>query len=365
MPQTTKLSLLAVVIFLLPVCANAKENCYTTAGSNSVYVGDFNNDGKADLVVLDPATDTVDLLLGNGDGTFGPANSFSVSGSFPYRAALGDFNGDKNLDIAVTNLFSGNLSILLGNGNGTFQPASNFTAGNLQSDIVAGDFNHDGNLDLAVADQSTDLLYVLLGNGDGTFQPAQGFLTDAAPVAMTAGDFNNDGKLDLVSVSASTADVSLLFGNGDGTFQAPRNFGQNHVNPISVAAGDLNRDGKLDLVVVNATTNATVFLNGSSQIKSYPVGGASDFLSQGTLADFTGDGNLDLAVADAGDQNGQGNKLVVTAGNGKGGFRGMLSAPTGPFTLFVSTGKFTSGSLPDAAVANGVGVCVVLNPKNP
>ena len=364
MSRTVNL-LLAATILLLPICAIAGENCYTTASSNAVYVGDFNHDGKADLAVLDPATDTVDLLLGNGDGTFGAANGFSVSGSYPYRAVVGDFNGDKNLDIVVANLFSGNLSILLGNGDGTFQPATNITAGNVPSDVIADDFNHDGKLDLAVSDESTSLLYVLLGNGDGSFQPPQGFSTEFGPVALTDGDFNKDGKLDLVSVSANNSDVSLLFGNGDGTFQAPRNFGQGHVNPVSLAAGDLNRDGKLDLVIVNATSNVTVFLNGSSQIKSYPVGGASDYLSQGALADFTGDGNLDLAVADSGDQNGQGNKLALTAGNGKGGFVGMAGFPTGPYTLFVAPGKFTSGKLPDAAVANGTGVCVLLNPRNP
>ena len=357
--------LFAATILLIATYVSASEHCYTTSGSNAVYVGDFNNDGKADLAVLDPTTNSVDVLLGNGDGTFGTANGFSVGGSYPYRAVVGDFNGDKNLDIVTINLFTQNLSILLGNGNGTFQAASNFTAGNLQSDVVAGDFNHDNKLDLAVTDQSSTTIYVLLGNGDGTFQTPQGYATEQGPVAMTAGDFNHDGKLDLVSVSATTSDVSLLLGKGDGTFQAPRNFGQGSVNPVFAVAGDLNNDKKLDLVVVNSTQNVTVFLNGASQGKLYNVGGSSDLLNGAALADFNGDGNLDLAVADGGDQNGKGNHLALTAGNGTGGFRGLAGYPTGPFTLSVATGEFTSGKLPDVAVANGVGVCVLLNPKNP
>ena len=95
------------------------------------------------------------------------------------------------------------------------------------------------------------------------------------------------------------------------------------------------------------------------------MGGSSDLLNGGALADFNGDGNLDLSIADGGDQNGKGNRLTLTAGNGNGGFQGLLGYPTGPFTLSVATGKFTSGKLPDVAVANGVGVCVLLNPKNP
>src|SRR6266852_4835604 len=132
---------------------------YTT-GNTPVYatVGDFNGDKKQDLAVTNELSNNVSILLGNGDGTFGTPTNYAV-GSTPIGIAVGDYNGDGKLDLAVDNAgaSSQNISILLGVGDGTFGPATNFAAGAITPvDIVDGDFNRDGKLDLATANENSD-----------------------------------------------------------------------------------------------------------------------------------------------------------------------------------------------------------------
>src|SRR5215469_16765857 len=139
--------------------------------SRLVATGDFNGDGKLELVVANSADNNVSVLLGKGDGTFQPAVNYRV-GSSPWSAAVGDFNGDGKLDLVVSNSGDNNVSILLGRGDGTFQAAMNYGAGTNPTLVVVGDFNGDGKLDLATANEGSNNVSVLLGNGDGTFRAA-------------------------------------------------------------------------------------------------------------------------------------------------------------------------------------------------
>src|SRR5207248_320280 len=96
------------------------------------------------------AGNNVSILLGNGDGTFAAAVNYGA-GTTPQSVAIGDFNGDGKADLAVANINSNNVSILLGNGNGTFAVAVNYVVGIRPLSVVIGDFNGDGKGDLAVA----------------------------------------------------------------------------------------------------------------------------------------------------------------------------------------------------------------------
>ena len=244
-----------------------------------VVVADFNGDGKLDLAVADNgnylAGDNggISVLLGNGDGTFQPAQLVN-GGNNPTFLAAGDFNGDGKTDLVVSGLGTllsggnGNLTILLGKGDGTFQSPITLNAGLNPSAIAQGDFNGDGKLDIAVLDFGTfsgnnGAVDVLLGNGDGTFQPPMLLnprsVLAAVPVAIVASDFNGDGRLDLAVVSSdfnspATSAVSVFLGNGDGTFQAPVFYGIPQI-PTSLAAGDLTGNGKIDLAVSSFVLN--------------------------------------------------------------------------------------------------------------
>ncbi len=240
----------------------AKNIYFASGGGFPWYIaeGDFNGDGKADLVITNYGDNSVSVLLGNGDGTFQAPKTFPV-GTHPGLVAVGDFNGDGKPDLAVSNVDSGTVSVLLGNGDGTFLPALDFPVGPNPWYFTVGDFNGDGILDLAVSDYGCSLdcntspsntVTVLLGNGNGTFRPAPSLTVGNGPAGVTVGDFNGDGKLDLAVANVNENTLSVLLGNGDGTFQAPHTFadpGMTH--PYFVAVGDFNGDGKPDLVVTN------------------------------------------------------------------------------------------------------------------
>jgi len=204
----------------------------TNSQAWSVATGDFNRDGKLDVAVANPVTNTVSVFLGNGDGTFQSAVDYrtgtqpALSTQFcePSSVGVGDFNGDGKTDLAVSNLNESDISVLLGNGDGTFQSAVNYATGLSPAAIAVGDFNQDGKLDLAVANSGCGSpcgnISVLLGNGDGTFQSPVNYVTGNQPGSVAVGDFNEDGKLDLVVANSSSGNISVLLGNGDGTFQA-------------------------------------------------------------------------------------------------------------------------------------------------
>jgi hypothetical protein len=296
--------------------------------------GDFNGDGKLDVAI--PLSIGVAILLGNGDGTFGPPNIISIGAvSVPGFAALaaGDFNGDGKLDLAYGDS-NGDFKILLGNGDGTFQSTTAAT-GAAVGTIATGDFNHDGKLDLAVVGQGNTSVEILLGNGDGTFQTP--LTVDAAPGApsyeglsgIAIGDFNGDGRLDLavgVAIFGETLGhpppavdlgVSILLGNGDGTFQLTAT-GLNSANSIiEIATADFNHDGKLDLLA-----GQWVLLgNGDGTFQSPGIVGSAG-VSPVVINDFNSDGQLDIAWSYY-NPPGVFDGVNVTPGNGDGTFQGF------------------------------------------
>jgi hypothetical protein len=196
----------------------------------SVVIADLNGDGRPDLVVVnqcisagDCSSGTVGILLGKGDGTFQPAVTYN-SGYFSRGVAVADVNGDGKKDlvvanscVAVNNCSNGTIDVLLGNGDGTFAPAVSYNSGTGQTLAVAiGDVNGDGRPDVVVANLGSGMA-VLLGNGDGTFRAPVAYETGGDNDAVAVADVNGDGKLDVLIGDQIT--VNVLLGNGDGTFQ--------------------------------------------------------------------------------------------------------------------------------------------------
>ena len=145
------------------------------AGSG-VVLGDFNGDGKQDIATGSGFSSGVGLLLGNGDGTFQSPTEFATGSGTPTAVAVADFNADGKPDLVVVNgnslgvNGSNTVSILLGNGDGTFQAHADYPTGQAPTSVAIGDFNGDGKLDLAITNQDDNTVGILLGNGDGTFK---------------------------------------------------------------------------------------------------------------------------------------------------------------------------------------------------
>ncbi|MGE5397774.1 MAG: FG-GAP-like repeat-containing protein [Chitinophagales bacterium] len=248
------------------------EGAFTSAISCNVIgtdpqgltAGDFNGDFKWDLAVANTNSDNVAILLGNGDGSFNIANYYSV-GDAPYHLTTADFNGDSELDLAVTNRYSNNISILFGNGNGAFPTKTDYPIGNYPAGIVAEDFNKDGKMDLAAADTNWADIMILLGNGDGTFPTQRQCPSGFTPIDLISGDFNGDGNIDLAATNSSENVTSILAGRGDGSFESRVQFVVG-TEPKGITTADFNGDGKSDLAVTNSGSNNVSILTNATYI---------------------------------------------------------------------------------------------------
>lgn len=263
----------------------------------ALAVGDFNNDGIPDFAVTTSgsgAAGDVRVFLGNGDGTFSSTAPIPVGSSIG-NVSVGDFNNDGNVDLVV--ISSLGLSVLLGNGMGGFALAPTPLAASSPSTIRVSDVNGDGNQDLVFANGATVQLY--LGNGDGTFVAGSSppvNCVGSCPDVVVA-DFNGDGKPDLAVADDGPDDYALggvlvLLGNGDGTFGASSNVGLGYV--VALSLGDFNGDGKADIAAMNLYSYVGILLGGGdgtfTQNGSYTL---FTSMSAPVVGDYNNDGMSD------------------------------------------------------------------------
>jgi hypothetical protein len=236
----------------------------------SIAIGEFNLDRQPDLAVLNRDNDLVSVLLGRGDGTLGPRTD-KATGNAPFAIAVGDLNGDWLQDLVVGSLARSGVapvngvSVLLGNGDGSFESGADYLAGRAVASVAIGDLSGDGQADLAVTNFVDATVSVLIGQGDGTFLPSRDYGVGLYPVSIAMRDLNGDGRRDLAVANYGANMVSVLLGEGDGTLGAKTDFGTG-TNPSSVAIEDLNGDGRPDLAVANFHTGSvSVLLNLGSE----------------------------------------------------------------------------------------------------
>jgi hypothetical protein len=322
-------------------------------GAYSIATGDFNHDGKLDVVMI--TGNGFSVALGKGDGTFQPAVTYTTQLS--YSLAVADFNGDGNLDIVVANENQNpsTVSVYLGNGDGTFRAPIDSDTTSYNEFVVVGDFNGDGKPDIVVIENP--YISVLLGNGDGTFQPPSDNNSFVGAHWLAVGDFNNDHKLDVVTVGyfGGSDDMGVLLGNGDGTLQPSLTYPLQYV-PGAVAVGHLRRGGNLDAIVGDDLGGLAVFAgngDGSFQpVVYYDTTGLDG--GQMVIADLNLDGRLDVAIP-------SGAGVDVFWGNGDGTFQAAQFFASGEAGL-LAVGDLNGDRLPDFTMGTTFfGVITMLN----
>jgi hypothetical protein len=341
----------------------ATPNYKVNRNPESIVVGDFNRDSRRDLAVANAGSNTVSVLLGNGDGTFQAAANFAA-GPGPTAVALGDFNRDNNQDLVVSNygnadyyappnFVTATVSVLLGNGDGTFRPAQAFASGTGPNAVAVADFNGDGVQDLAVADygiypQRGTTLSILVGNGDGSFRSPQALQSGNAPSCVAVGDINRDGIQDLASCNYNDNNVAILLGNGDATFR-PAGTVAVGAAPWLVQLDDLNADQVPDLAVTGHWSDivSTAMGNGDGTFQPHRW----FFTDRGptglVVADLNGDGRRDLATA-----NYFSTTISVLLGNGDGTMQAAQQFGADLAPMGLAAGDFNADGQPDLAAGN-------------
>jgi hypothetical protein len=333
-----------------------------TLGSSFLAKGDFNGDGKLDILfpansASNPSNPELAVFPGNGLGGFGAAIVTRISGANNLSiVTAGDLNGDGIPDAVITGTapITGQteMGVMLADGTGKFK-APIFTLTSTAFTIVLGDFNGDKKVDLVGLLGNSVLFFP--GNGDGRFgSPVTTAIAPNSGGCSAVADFNKDGKLDIA------LGTSVLLGNGDGTFQAPLPVTK---GGCGVAVGDFNSDGIPDLVEgsSNSSANAVrVFLgDGTGSFKTSTVynTGTGSGIRGFAVDNFNADTNLDIAV-----ENTDNSDVTLLIGKGDGTFTiGKTFAVSGGGIL---SGDFNGDHKTDLAVTAGLGISVLLGKGN-
>ncbi|MET4347019.1 hypothetical protein ABIC08_007764 [Bradyrhizobium sp. RT9b] len=270
------------------------------AGFHLAKEGDFNGDGKTDLLMLNDSTHDAQVWLMNGTqiSATGTVGTISAFGGWGY-ADVGDFNGDGKSDLLLVNSANNGVAVWELNGTGV---VANPQVGRMASGFhfaKEGDFNGDGKTDLLMLNDSTHQLQVWLMNGTQvTSQTTIGTISaDAGWRFADVGDFNGDGKSDLLLLNDVTHGVAVWLMNGTQVTANPQ------ISTISAFAGwrfadigDFNGDGKSDLMLLNDNTHGVAVweMNGTQIIAGPQVGIAASGSIYARLEDINGDQKSDI-----------------------------------------------------------------------
>ncbi len=231
---------------------------YAANDAWSSSVGDVNGDTIPDIAVANFDSFAITILVGVGDGTFfQPVVIPATAGMQPRAVEFGDFNADGRADMVVpSDTYDGRVAVFLSKAEKnsvSFEPPRILRVGQFTGFAIVQDVNDDGKTDILTSSLYTNNISVLLGKGDGSFSlPFQYWAGDIWPFGLVLTDFNGDSKADIIATSAKSITCSVLLGDGHGAFGSPHFF-QIEGPSRWCAAADFNLDSKIDMAVGNYT----------------------------------------------------------------------------------------------------------------
>jgi hypothetical protein len=327
-----------------------------------VVLADFNGDGKIDIAVSNQNTKTIAVFLNDGTGNFGsPVTTTVTTPATLGLIAGGDFNEDGKADLVLSTVSGGDQvnRILLGRGDGTFavQPAILNSGGFLS--IVVADVNGDGHQDLVIGQNGSAAISI--GKGDGTFVDTVDLQPGSFPggyFGIAAADFNGDGKLDVMAAD-DNGQIDFWAGNGDGTFAAPITSGSQGLGLGTLASGDFDGDGKQDILLGSLNAAFIQLGNGDGKFDlntlEFVYSSTPTNQSQGVVAvaaDLTNTGVLDTMATD------YGNGILQITLNGSIGLippaNGIFSFTLAQGISYVAAADLNGDGIKDVVVVNSL-----------
>lgn len=295
---------------------SAPINFTSGTSPNALVTGDLDSDGRLDVVVTNAGGTTSVFRNTTSGGSLSFAPKVDLAGTSPRYVALGDFDGDGKADLATSNYDNATVSVFRNSGttgNVSFEPPIDLTTQTQPYGMAAGDLDGDGMTDLAVVNQGSSSVSVFRNNSTGgsiSFSTALNIATGASPQNIALGDIDGDGRLDMAVVCLSV--VSLFRNTGTagsitaGSFASKVDIATGDTNSLGISLADLSGDGKTDLAVANnGSGDLSVFANNGTAgaIDAATFASPANF-SIGTnpacyaigAADLNGDGKPDLAV---------------------------------------------------------------------
>src|SRR5882672_1578689 len=338
--------------------------------SASTTIGDFmasdvNRDGMVDLIVPDDFTSRLNVLLGNGNGSFYP-NGTAPTERTPFSVAAGDFNEDGRPDLATANRMPGTVSVLLGNGDGAFGRDDQVPVGSFPFALAAHDLDGDGRPDMACANYGSSTVSVIRSIGGRSFAPRVDVPAPSGPDAVRIADLDGDSYPDLIIAGYDANTLSVWHGDRSGGLTGRVDL-PTPPAPNAVAIADLNLDGSPDMTVVGGDGSyacafvvdglrrragsvneggiATYLGSDRGAILTGPTVRTGNFLSSVACSDLNGDHIPDMAFTD-----GRPGTVSVAFGHGDGSYAPPSIVANLRHAIAVAIADLNRDGIPDLAI---------------